>query len=122
MRIPYISVYVYVYKAAVCLYVSCMCAPIHASLVCLRRYGYVDFPSHASAVSALKYFLEFQEDQENSHEKTGSNQLPYAEEGQKKKKMELCGKPFVLAPSIPMKNHRWILAPMNKVEDGSTDV
>ncbi|CDI79704.1 hypothetical protein EAH_00045300, partial [Eimeria acervulina] len=29
--------------------------------------------------------------------------------------MLLKGKPFMLAPSIPMKNHRWIAAPVNKV-------
>lgn len=93
---------------------------VSACELCLYRYGYVDFPSHAAAVAALKYFLQSGEDPYAPHDRRsgpqqeGTHRLICDNEGVSKK-MELCGKAFVLAPSIPMKNHRWILAPVNKV-------
>ncbi|KFH12711.1 RNA recognition motif protein [Toxoplasma gondii VAND] len=65
-----------------------------------KGYGFVDFSSQDATVKALQFFLRRQREAQAAAE-SQANFL-------------LGGKPFVLAPSIPMKKHRWILAPPNK--------
>lgn len=64
-----------------------------------KGYGYIDFPSQEAAVEALHFFLHQRRD---------------AKGEETPEKFLLGGEPFRLAPSIPMKKHRWILAPPNK--------
>ncbi|PFH31523.1 hypothetical protein BESB_024890 [Besnoitia besnoiti] len=75
-----------------------------------KGYGYVDFLSHDAAVAALQFFLRRRKQGERQEAKDGAA----ADQGDAGDAMLFGGKPFMLAPSIPMKKHRWILAPPNK--------
>ena len=104
--------------AAACLLAAAAAAvSVYCCTWCLLRYGYIDFESHEAAVEALRKYHQAQQQQKQQEDKQQQQQ----EAGEQEIRtaagvppMLLGGHRFELAPSIPMKNHRWVIAPVNK--------